>query len=113
MADGRGDLDTVVETALIEQLGSGHGALHEDAVAARMAIMRDKLAPCGSSPLEVLLAGTRSPLLAPRATDGAAFPGVIHRCVGGAAVRVDRHRLIPLTDAVRWDATVKGVTTPT
>ena len=56
MADGRGDLDTVVETALIEQLGSGHGALHEDAVAARMAIMRDELAPCGSSPLEVLLA---------------------------------------------------------
>ena len=56
VADGHGDLDTVVETALIEQLGPGHGALHKDAVAARMAIMRDELAPCGSSPLEVLLA---------------------------------------------------------
>lgn len=56
VADGHGDLDTVVEAALIEQLGNGHGALHKDAVAARMAIMRDELAPWGSSPLEVLLA---------------------------------------------------------
>jgi hypothetical protein len=56
VADGDGDLDIVVETALIEQPGPGHGALHKDAVAARMAIMRDELAPCGSSPLEVLLA---------------------------------------------------------
>ena len=56
VADGQGDLDAVVEAALIEQLGPGHGALHKDAVAARMAIMRDELAPCGSSPLEVLLA---------------------------------------------------------
>src|SRR5271157_2541790 len=56
VADGDGDLDTVVETALIEQLGPGHGALHKDAVAARMEIMRDELAPYGLSPLEVLLA---------------------------------------------------------
>ncbi len=56
VADGHGDLDNVVETALIEQLGPGQGALHKDAVAARMAIIRDELAPCGSSPLEVLLA---------------------------------------------------------
>src|SRR5271157_4035529 len=56
VADGHGDLDTVVETALIEQLGPGHGALHKYAVAARMAIMRDELAPCRSSPLEILLA---------------------------------------------------------
>ena len=45
VADGHGDLDIVVETALIEQLGPGHGALHKDAVAARMAILRDELAP--------------------------------------------------------------------
>jgi len=55
-AIGHGYLDDVVETCLIEQLGPGHGALHKEAVAARMAIMRDELAPAGSSPLEVLLA---------------------------------------------------------
>ena len=55
-ADGEGHLDAIVEMALIEQLGPGHSAFHKDAVAARMAIMRDELAPCGSSPLEVLLA---------------------------------------------------------
>ncbi len=54
--NGDGYLDAVVETGLIEQLGPGHGALHKEAVAARMAIMRDELAPAGSSPLEVLLA---------------------------------------------------------
>jgi len=56
VANGHGELNAVVETALIEQLGPGHGALHKDAVAARLAIMRDELAPPGSSPLESLLA---------------------------------------------------------
>ncbi len=54
--DGEGDLDAIVETALIEQLGPGHGALHKDGVAAQMALMRDELAPAGCSPIERLLA---------------------------------------------------------
>ena len=41
-AEGHGYLDDVAETALIEQLGPGHGALHKEAVAARMAIMGDE-----------------------------------------------------------------------
>lgn len=54
--DGEGDLDADVETALIEQLGPGYGALHKDGVAAQMALMRDELAPVGCSPIERLLA---------------------------------------------------------
>ena len=54
-ADGEGHLDAIVEMALIEQLGPGHGVAQEG-VAARMAVVRDELAPCGSSPLEDLLA---------------------------------------------------------
>jgi hypothetical protein len=53
---GEGYIEHDVEQILLRQLPDGHGALHREAVAARLALMREELAPPGSSPIERILA---------------------------------------------------------
>jgi hypothetical protein len=54
--EGGGYLEDAVDEALIHRIGTSEGALRKEAIAARMAIMRDDLAPPGSSPILGLLA---------------------------------------------------------
>src|SRR5262249_7043636 len=53
---GEGYIEQDVEQVLLRQLPDGHGALHRQAIAARLALMREELAPPGSSPIERILA---------------------------------------------------------
>lgn len=55
-AAGDGYLDETVEELTIRRFGPNAGPLQRDAVAARMAIMREELAPSGSGPILELLA---------------------------------------------------------
>ena len=81
---GAGYIEGDVEQMLLNQLPDGEGALHREAVAARLARMREELTPPGSSPIEQMLAERRRLVaMVPGHRDGGVLGGHLGRYVRG------------------------------